>query len=229
MRAAEALPAAGAAVAPLARGQRAAVLAQLRQVCLDGRVAELPRPAGLPTGYPSLDAVLPGGGWPPGAITELLCDACGIGELSLLLPALVALARSGRHVACIAPPHLPYAPALRQAGLPLERLLLIQPEGAAAARLSLWAAEQLLRCPAIGAVLLWPGAIDERRVRRLQLAAETGGGCGLLYRPTQAAHQASPAALRLQLQAAENGLRIDIKKSRGGQAHAVVVHPAASA
>lgn len=229
MRAAEAVTPPGTHVAPLAHEQRAAVLAQLREVCRDGRVAELPRPAGLSTGYASLDALLPGGGWPLGAVTELLSDACGIGEFSLLLPALVTLARSGRHVACIAPPHLPYAPALRQAGLPLERLLLIQPAGAEAPRLSLWAAEQLLRCPAIGAVLLWPGAIDERRVRRLQLAAETGGGCGLLYRPAQAAHHASPAALRLQLHAAADGLRIDIRKSRGGQARAVVVHPAARA
>ena len=209
--------------------QRAAVLAELRQVCLDGRVDELPRPAAVSTGHPSLDAALPGGGWPLGAITELLCDVCGIGEFSLLLPALVTLARGGRHLACIAPPHLPYAPALRQAGVPLERLLLIQPEGGDAPRLSLWAAEQLLRCPAVGAVLLWPGAIDERRVRRLQLAAETGGGCGLLYRPTRAAQQPSPAALRLQLQAASDGLRIQIRKSRGGQAHAVVVPPAARA
>jgi len=229
MHAAEALPPAVTGVAPLAREQRAAVLSQLRQACLDGRVAELPRPAGLSTGYASLDAALPGSGWPLGAVTELLGDARGIGELSLLLPALVTLARSGRHVACIAPPHLPYAPALRQAGLPLERLLLIEPEGTEAARLSLWAAEELLRCPAIGAVLLWPDAIDERHVRRLQLAAETGGGCGLLYRPSQAAHHASPAALRLQLHATADGLRIDIRKSRGGHAHAVVVHPAASA
>lgn len=226
MRAAEARMPAGTG---LAREQRAAVLAQLRHACLDGRVAELPRPAGLPTGHASLDAVLPGGGWPLGAVTELLGDACGIGEFSLLLPALVALARGGRHIACIAPPHLPYAPALRQAGLPLERLLLIEPAGAEAARLALWSAEQLLRCPAIGAVLLWPGAIDERRIRRLQLAAETGGGCGVLYRPAQAACSASPAALRLQLQATADGLRIEIRKSRGGHAHAVVVHPAAGA
>lgn len=216
-------------VAPLPHAQRSAVLSQLRQACLDGGIGERSRPAELPSGHAALDAFLPGGGWPLGAVTELLGDTCGIGELSLLLPALARLARNGRHVACIAPPHLPYAPALLQAGLPLERLLWIQPEGTDAPRLALWAAEQLLRCPGIGATLLWPEQIDARAIRRLQLAAETGGGCALLYRPTQAAHHPSPAALRLQLHASPDGLRIEIKKARGRHVHAVVVHTAASA
>lgn len=216
-------------VVPLPRAQRSAVLAQLRQACLDGRISEGSRPAELPSGHAALDACLPGGGWPLGAVTELLGDACGIGELSLLLPALVKLTHNGRHVACIAPPHLPYAPALQQSGLPLDRLLLIQPEGVDAPRLALWAAEQLLRCPSIGATLLWPEQIDARQIRRLQLAAETGGGCALLYRPAQAAQHPSPAALRLQLQPSADGLRIEIKKARGRHTHAVVVHPAASA
>jgi hypothetical protein len=211
---------------PLPREQRGVVLAELRARCLDVRATGALRPAGLATGFASLDAALPGGGWPLGAVTELLAEHAGIGELSLLLPALVSLARSGRTLACIAPPHLPYAPALQQAGLPLERLLwlpLTDP------RQSLWAAEQLLRCPAVGAVLLWPPAIDERQLRRLQLAAETGGGCALLYRPAQAAATASPAALRLQLHACHDGLRIEIHKSRGGSAHALVVRPVAAA
>lgn len=214
------------AVEPLPREQRGSVLTELRARCLELRATGALRPAGLATGFASLDAVLPGGGWPLGAVTELLTECAGIGELSLLLPALVSLARSGRTLACIAPPHLPYAPALQQAGLPLERLLwlpLTDP------RQALWAAEQLLRCPALGAVLLWPPAIDERQVRRLQLAAEAGGGCALLYRPAQVAATASPAALRLRLHACHDGLRIEIRKSRGGSAHALVVRPVAAA
>ena len=45
----------------------------------------------LPTvasGFAMLDAELPGGGWPRGALTELLCDGSGVGEISLLQPAL---------------------------------------------------------------------------------------------------------------------------------------------
>jgi protein ImuA len=203
---------------------RDALRAQLGRICRSDQADDQTRPAVLPTGFAQLDAVLPGGGWPVGAVTELMPDAQGIGELSLLLPALAQLSRAGRYIAWIAPPCLPYPQALTRHGLALERLLLVQVRDA---QTGLWATEQALRCPAIGAVLAWPAALDDRRIRRLQLAAETGGSCGLLYRPPAAAQQPSPAALRLRLQALDAGLRIEILKARGGRAHALVVHPAA--
>jgi len=214
--------------------QRAAVLAQLDQACrrvrADGRSGaradEYARPAARATGFSELDALLPGGGWPAGAITELMPEAQGIGELSLVLPALAQLCGAGQHVAWIAPPFLPYPPALLRHGIALGQLLWIQTLDA---RTALWAAEQALRCPAIGAVLAWPAGVDERRLRRLQLAAESSGSCGLLYRPQSCAQQHSPAALRLLLRAGAAGLHIDIHKARGGRTHAVVVHPAAAA
>ena len=45
-----------------------------------------PRTDGLATGFTALDRELPDGGWPRGALTELLCDHTGIGELALMLP-----------------------------------------------------------------------------------------------------------------------------------------------
>lgn len=214
--------------------ERAAVLAQLEVACRsvrgDGQTANHDdshtRAAAQPTEFAQLDAVLPGGGWPVGAISELMPEAEGIGELSLVLPALAAIGRAGRSIAWIAPPFLPYPPALLRHGIALEQLLWIQ---APDARTALWATEQALRCPAIGAVLAWPEGVDDRRLRRLQLAAESGGSCGLLYRPQACAREPSPAALRLLLRAAPAGLHIDIHKARGGRKHAVVVHPAAAA
>ena len=41
-----------------------------------------PEPAALPSGFPALDAVLPGRGWPGGALTEMLLEREGIGELA---------------------------------------------------------------------------------------------------------------------------------------------------
>ena len=38
--------------------------------------------AALPTGFATLDAELPGGGWPAGALVELLADRPGVGEQS---------------------------------------------------------------------------------------------------------------------------------------------------
>ena len=210
--------------------ERNELRARLERMCRSGQSNGHTQPVALPTGFAQFDAVLPDGGWPVGAITELMPQAQGIGELSLLMPALAQLSRAGRYIAWIAPPCLPYPLALEQHGLVLERLLLVPGRGAT--QTALWAAEQALRCPAIGAVLAWPTSLDDRRVRRLQLAAETGGSCGLLFRPAVAAQQSSPAALRLRLHAVNTdagaGLHIEIQKVRGGRTHALVVHPAAA-
>ena len=163
--------------------------------------------------------MLPGGGWQAGTIVELMPADIGIGELRLLMPALARITSTERHVALIAPPYIPFAPALSQHGVRLERLLVIQ---AQQAEDILWAFEQTLRCRSFGAVLAWPAAIRDREIRRLQLAAEAGGSIGFLYRSVDAAREASPAALRLKLQRVANGdCSIDIVKCRGGRSGVV--------
>jgi protein ImuA len=168
----------------------------------------------LPTGFPELDEQLPGGGWPCGALTEILIGREGIGELRLLLPALVRASEQSGWVTWVAPPHLPYAPALSAAGVWLDHLLVAQPQSEGDAW---WAAEQALRSGACSAVLAWLKSPDERRMRRLQLGAETGGAFGVLFRSAAAAGERSPAALRLQLEATPQGLAVHILKRRGGR------------
>jgi len=192
---------------------RSLTLEQLSRLCHDGEWRRGLHEA-APSGFAELDASLPGGGWPVGAISELLLETMGIGELGLLLPALFRLAQAGRYIAWIAPPYLPYAPALAQAGIALKRVLVVQTRGV---QESLWATEQTLRCPAFGAVLSWPSGIVDKNVRRLQLAAEAGGTLGILYRPAEAAREHSPAALRLRLAPTSAGLAVDIHKCRGGR------------
>ena len=58
-----------------------------------------------PSGYPQLDELLPGGGWPRRGLIELLLQQNGIGEMRLLLPALQRF--SGQRIALLQPPHLP--------------------------------------------------------------------------------------------------------------------------
>lgn len=164
-----------------------------------------------PSGHAVLDAALPGGGWPAAALTELLLSADGIGELALLLPTLARLTRAGRAVAWVSPPYRPYAPALARAGVDLARLHIIEAD-----RDAPWAIEQCLRSQACGAVLGWPLQADDKTLRRLQVAAETGKALGFVFRPLAAARNPSPAALRLQL---EPGL-IRVLKCRGGLAPA---------
>jgi hypothetical protein len=167
----------------------------------------------LLTGYAELDEQLPGGGWPRGALTEILLEREGIGELRLLLPALAKLSAQSEWQAWVAPPHVPYAPALSVAGVNLKQLLVAQPRTAADAW---WTVEQTLRSGACSAVLAWLSKPDERRMRRLQLAAESGGAWGVLFRSASAAQERSTAALRLQLEATSNGLAVHILKRRGG-------------
>lgn len=73
-------------------------------------LASLPE-ATIPSGYPELDAELPGGGWPRGGLSEFLVERSSVGELSLLLPALACLSRADGWLALVAPPWLPHAPA----------------------------------------------------------------------------------------------------------------------
>jgi hypothetical protein len=176
----------------------------------------------LPTGFASLDELLPGGGWPRGALTELLIRRQGIGELRLLTPALARLSEADGWLAWVAPPYVPYAAALAAAGIDLRRLLVAKP---ATHDDAWWTAEQALRSGACGALLAWLRAADERRMRRLQLAAETGHAWAVLFRHARAAGERSPAALRLLLEPAADGLAVHILKRRGGPVNQPVVLP----
>lgn len=167
----------------------------------------------VPTGFAALDELLPGGGWPRGALTELLLARQGIGELRLLMPALARLPEADGWLAWVAPPYVPYATALAAAGIDLARVLVAKPPTDADAW---WTAEQALRSGACGALLAWLRAADERRMRRLQLAAETGHAWGVLFRHARAAGERSPAALRLLLEPAAEGLAVHVLKRRGG-------------
>lgn len=163
------------------------------------------------SGFPNLDRVL-GGGWPRAALAEILVPAWGIGELHLLLPAMRAVQGENRHLAWIAPPYPPYAPALAEAGLDLRRLLLL--DGLAGDRELWWSLEKLLRSGGCGLVLAWPRRPGSLAVlRRLQLAAAEGGSLGVLLAPEFPA--GGPSALRLRLEAAERGLGVRVLKRRG--------------
>ncbi|HHZ88243.1 MAG TPA: translesion DNA synthesis-associated protein ImuA [Chromatiaceae bacterium] len=183
--------------------------------------------AGVGTGFAELDEVFPGGGWPLGALTEIFTQHRGIGELSLLMPALARLSQEEpRWIAWIAPPYIPYAPALLAHGVDLSRVLWVHPR---AAQDSLWALEQALRSGTCSAVLAWPEGLDSRSLRRLQLAAEVGQSLGLLFCAEHMAEQSSPAALRLQLSPALGGVDVTVLKRRGGWATGPVHVPLAHA
>ena len=166
-----------------------------------------------PTGLAALDAVLPTGGWPESALSEILMAKDGVGELQLVLPTLARLSAAGERIVLVAPPYTPYPHAWQNAGVDLRQLSVVQAEAGDA----LWAVEQCLRSGSCGAVLCWPRKADDRALRRLQVAAETGQTLAFAWRALSEAINASPAALRLAVEAKPAQVRV--LKCRGGLAH----------
>ncbi|MDN4573127.1 translesion DNA synthesis-associated protein ImuA [Pandoraea cepalis] len=194
--------------------------------------------AGHTTGFAALDAELPGAGWPHGAVTELLSERPGIGEWRLLAPALRDLTQAGQPVMVIAPPMLPYAPALAGWGIDLRWLSVVMrpvrpvsparqaPRARGTRGLKaedrdmLWCAEQALKSACCGAVLTWLPAATPEQIRRLQVAAGGGETLTWVVRGPAAAATASAAPLRLGL-AVGPGSRLGVQfhKRRGPPRH----------
>jgi len=173
---------------------------------------QAPATQAVASGFTPLDELLPGGGWPRGALTEIVTVHQGIGELRLLLPSLARLSRGDRWIAFIAPPFIPFAPALAAAGVELSRLLLVHPR---TREEHLWAVEASLRAGACAAVLAWPETITAPQLRRWQLAAEMGDAVTVLFQRRNVEN--SPAALRLHLApATKSAAELHILKRRGG-------------
>lgn len=169
----------------------------------------------LSSGFPGIDAELPGAGWPTGMLTELIAREPGIGELRLLVPLLRQLTREHRFVVLLGPPQVPYAPALASHGIDLDYLLIVQATHAAD---RLWAVEQTLKSTGFGALLAWLPHERTRpeHLRRMQLAAQSATGPVFLFRQLAAQFEASPAPLRLLLlPRSDQRLSVQILKRRG--------------
>jgi protein ImuA len=177
-----------------------------------------PAQPSIASGFRLLDRELPDGGWPQGALTELLVRHMGIGELRFLAPTLRTLTQRGKHVVLLAPPHVPYAPAFAAMGIDPEKLIVIH---APKPIDRLWAVEQALKSEQFGALITWldaseSGMVRPELIRRLQLAARHTTGPVFVFRPWAAQRAPSPAPLRmLLLPRRYPGLAVQIIKRRG--------------
>lgn len=169
----------------------------------------------MSSGFRALDAELPGIGWPIGMLTELIAREPGIGELRLLVPLLRQLTREHRLAILLAPPHIPYAPALNDFGIDPDCLLVVQAPNAAD---RLWAVEQSIRSASFGALLAWlpQDRCRPEHLRRLQAAARGARGPVFLFRELPAQFQPSPAPLRLLLLSRpDQQISVQLLKRRG--------------
>jgi protein ImuA len=163
-----------------------------------------------------LDRLLPSGGLVRGTLVEWLAAGRGSGAGTLALLAARQACLKGGPLVVIDRPRRFYPAAAYRWGIEPAKIVLVQP---ASLRDEYWALDQVLRCAEVGAVLAWSERIDPRTFRRLQLAAESGEGLGLLVRPGRFRFEPSWADIRWQVspKASTDGwhLRVEFLRLRG--------------
>ncbi|MEM7207899.1 MAG: translesion DNA synthesis-associated protein ImuA [Pseudomonadota bacterium] len=164
-----------------------------------------------PSGHAQLDNRLPTGGWPDKALIELIAPRWGVGEIRLLAPLMRTLSQRQSSQLWVCPPYLPYAPALLGCEINLDHVAVVAQTRSEAERH--WCIEKALQSGACGLVLAWARQFPRKVLRRLQLAAEQGNALAVLFCNAPTEH--SPAALRLKLSPALQGVRVDVLKARG--------------
>jgi len=148
----------------------------------------------ISSGCVPLDRLLPEGGFRRAALAEWLSAGQGSGATTLALAAARQACRDGGALVVLDRRREFYPPAAVRLGVEPEELIVVQAGSQADEH---WALDQALRCRGVAAVLAWPERLDGRTFRRLQLAAEEGGGLGLLIRPLVARGEPSWADVRL--------------------------------
>ncbi|MFC0406769.1 ImuA family protein [Roseomonas elaeocarpi] len=173
--------------------QRNTVLEQLR-----AQVSRLERGSTVCDAVPlcaPIDGWLPDNGLLRGAVHEVLSgdEGAAVGFCAMVL------GRLGGTVAWIAPEPDAAPEGLRRFGLEPAAILFVAATEPADA---LWAMEEALRCSALAGALLVTASPGLAAARRLQLAAEAGGGLGLLLRPDEGAALPTAALTRWRVAAA---------------------------
>jgi protein ImuA len=160
---------------------------KLSSICVAGQ-----RQRRFGTGLDALDHLAPGGAWPCGAVHELLCDPRGPAPTSVMLLLARAAWAVGQGVIVWSDPHRQlYPPALAAAGIDLQRLILLRPRNPAE---QIWALAECLRCRGVAATVATVSNLSRIEGRRLQLAAERGGGVGIFRRIQDSSHPSHYAA-----------------------------------
>ena len=177
----------------------------------------------VPSGWDALDRELPGGGWPCGALTEVLAPQPSVLEWRLLGGALRQVAAAGGTIVLVGSPKPPYLPGLRRLGIEGGHLVWVQADTPAE---RLWAAEQLIQADGDNALLAWLPQARPEQLRRLHSRAQGGRLLLFALRPDDARHESSPAGLRLSARAgADWAVRVQVLKRRGPVHDAELVLP----
>lgn len=171
------------------------------------------------SGSAALDRLLPEQGFRWGTLVEWLGAGSGSGAQTLALYAAREACREGGALVILDYLREFYPPAAVRLGIDPASMIVVHALSEAD---NLWALDQSLRSLGVAAVLAWPEKLDGHSFRRLQLAAEQGGGLGLLVRPEGARHEPSWADVRLLVETVPlvtpgtaRRLKVHVLRSRG--------------
>lgn len=194
---------------PRVAAEAGSSIEQLARKIRDMETASRPNQASIPSGCPTMDALLPNRGYACGSMLELIrkpwgCisqnknrEPLGLGHMSIALMLAKSAIGEGKYLVLVDTQREIYPPAMKSLGIPLERVIVLQPTNHSDA---VWGIDQALRCPAVGSVIADVSRLDDRIARRWQLAAEQGGGLGILLRDAHSARtQPSWADVQWQL------------------------------
>jgi hypothetical protein len=165
---------------------------------LAAKVSAPSEPQWFRTGLEPLDDLAPPNGFRRGAVHELLWEprtpqprtpALLLARAATKTPNPSAKESAASVIVWSDPQRQLYPPALMAMGIDLHRLILLRPRNRAE---ELWAVAECLRCPGVGATVASIDRLNQVEARRLQLAAETGGGAGLFLRPATSQPHKNP-------------------------------------
>jgi protein ImuA len=183
-----------------------------REDIWQGKERQLVIREGLDTGYGELNQALNAKGWPLGQLVEVCLTGAMQGEWLLLQQALVRQVKG--LIVFLNPPLLPFAQALIQSGVDLDKLLIVQAEKKADFLSSF---VEITRSGDCGALIAWQpnNPLSYTDLRKCLLAAQEGQGFYVMCRPMSVKGQSSPAALRLAVQLHEKDFSVSIFKQKG--------------
>jgi protein ImuA len=175
---------------------------------------------GFTTGSNVLDDIAPNGEFQGGAVHELLWPRPSTFPTSLALLLAKAAQKNGGAIAWSDPKRELYLPAFSAAGIDLQHLILLRCTNRAD---QLWALAECLRCRGVSATVAYIPRLNQIEARRLQLAAERGGGVGIVmrsYTPGRSAPYAAATRWLIQPAPGDEAVQrwsVELLHGHGGQ------------
>lgn len=117
-----------------------------------------------------------------GTVTEIIVQNDDFNSIPMLMPLLAQLSRDDRWFVWIAPPVLLPKQLLLEAGIDLNKVILLTPDSKHS---TFELAKQALSTGTSHAVISWPGYLSDEELNDLESAATTGNSHGIVIRQRQ--------------------------------------------